>query len=193
MSDASVEIRRHPLTCADQGHGGGSSMSESVAEDDANPAPGPATYGTYPGYDATRMTPSVPRGLSRIAPEAPQNTLDEVANRHDNVITARTLRRASSVHGEFLDDVNPGLLIYDCIYACSEVSTELTGAPGESIYGNAIPGRGRQGGGAYPGTPGSSNGGQVIEYGNVVDSGPNTPGAGGISRSGTAEGGNGRP
>lgn len=45
------------------------------------------------------------------------------------------------------------------------------GLPGQSIYGNANPGSGSQGGGAYPGTPGPSGGGQVIEpgSGNAVD------------------------
>ena len=110
------------------------------------------------------------------------------------VLTTRRMRYAASTDCDE-DDIECGT--WECMSGNARRShcfTGLTGAPGESIYGDAIPGSGPQGGGAYPGTPGPSDGGQVIESGDVVDGdgNTNTPGAGGISRSGTAEGGDGR-
>ncbi|KZT74794.1 hypothetical protein DAEQUDRAFT_807113 [Daedalea quercina L-15889] len=160
-----------------QGQGGGASGSGSVTGNNAEPIQDTSVvHGTYPGYGTTRTTPQVPRGLSALTHEDAQNNLFEVVNGTTAVAAARSLPRTLSPDGAILDDVDPG----------------VTGAPGESIYGDAIPGSGPQGGGADPGIPGPSDGGRVIESGNVVDSGSDTPGVGGHSRSGTARGGNGR-
>ncbi|TFY59448.1 hypothetical protein EVJ58_g5769 [Rhodofomes roseus] len=178
-SVSSAMLGQQPvLTRIDQGQDSGTSVSESVNGDNANTAPVAASYGTgtYPGYGGTRTTPQVPRGLSTLTPQDAQKSLYELVNGTTRGVSTRNLQREDSSDGTLLDDADP----------------DLNGAPGESIYGDAIPGSGPNGGHAYPGKPGPSDGGRVIESGNVEDNGSNTPGAGGLSRSGTASGGNGR-
>ncbi|KAI0932414.1 hypothetical protein AcV7_000475 [Taiwanofungus camphoratus] len=83
--------------------------------------------------------------------------------------------------GAVLDDVNSG----------------LQGADGESIQGAAIPGTGTAespGGAAVSGLVGSSEGGELINSGSGIDNDGGlggTPGAGGVSESGLARGGQG--
>lgn len=75
--------------------------------------------------------------------------------------------------------------------------TGLQGADGESIQGAAIPGTGTAespGGAAVSGLVGSSEGGELINSGSGIDNDGGlggTPGAGGVSESGLARGGQG--
>ncbi|GBE78178.1 hypothetical protein SCP_0110610 [Sparassis crispa] len=71
-----------------------------------------------------------------------------------------------------------------------DADSNQDGAPGQSIQGAGIPGIGdgqNPGGEANPGAPGSANGGTVSNSGNVNnDVESNTPGVGGLSRTGVA-------